>query len=256
MIARAWAGPAGQALRRSVGAPYANGKSVRFAGSTTADVGYVNLGQPSAWQVDYSANEIAFTLFARRNGRDGRILSCRTDSSAPFDLAFSGGGLTGTIGGNFLSSGNIGLADATWYFITATVRLEGSTHVGRFYVGNSNVSVANANAGSVVASGIDWLINHRRGANNSSLSFGAYGNHNVDELHVWSKGFTGDDHLEARNGNVAFDYSTHTHGAFLINGYRCGDHADDVSPVLKDYIGSQNGTLINPGNVSFPSEVP
>jgi hypothetical protein len=235
------------------GGAWANAKSVRYAGVDTAGVGRTNFGQPAAWSKTLNSQELTVTFWFRRNARDGMLFASRSDSNSYWQISMSGGALVCYFGGNFASGGVV--ADATWYPVTMTVRNESGTYVGRTYLGNSSTSVLNANAGTD-ALAMDFLLNLRRGSNNTNYSIGAWALSNIDELAIWNIGFTGTDHLEFRNGGTPMNPTTHSKAANLISAYRCGDDAGDTAGTLNDVVGSNDGTHENTANVSYPSAVP
>lgn len=248
----AWAG---LLAKQGSGPPpgFSNTLSYLNSGTTTANASYINLGQPAVVYVAPNANELAIAFWYRHNGRDGILVSNRIDSSAGLHLAISSGVLNGFVGGNFLSGGS-GLGDGNWHFIVLTVRNEAGTYVARIFVDGNTTSVASANAGAVVNTGIDLLVGHRRGSDNSTMSFGAYTNAYYDELTIWSVGMTGTQAAELYNGGVPADPTTHSQAASLAHWYRMGD--GDSSPTVSDNVGSQDGTIINTGTGGFASVVP
>lgn len=237
------------------GAPppaWANAYALRCTGTSTSDAGRVNLGQPSAWNVNLAANEFTITGWLYRDGDDGFVISHRSNAVDRFSIELASGNFNVVAGGNFMSTSGLSFPNATWEPWTFTSRNESGTYVSRLFVGNSSTSRANVNSGSTTGA-VDWLLNARRGLNNTDIGFGTWGVMRWDELHFWDIGFTGDDHMEWRNGGTPMDATTHSRAANLINGYRCGDSAGDVSPVLKDYIGTNDGSFLNASNVAFVS---
>lgn len=238
---------------RPAGAAWANTKSLRFAGSDTATVGKTSFGQPALWNRNLQSQEFTTTMWFRRNGRDGVLLSSRSDSNGYWYISVSSGQLVCIFGGNFVQGGTI--VDNTWYSLTVTVRNESGTYVGRAYLGNSSTSIVNANAGADTLA-MDFYLNVRRGSNNTNFSIGSWALHNIDELAFWNVGFTGADHLEWHNSGVPKDARTHSRASGLTNYYRCGDDPADTTSVLKDIVGSINGAHENPANISYPTQVP
>lgn len=87
-------------------------------------------------------------------------------------------------------NGGSSLADGNWHHVVVTSRNEGGTYVARIFIDGNTTSVANTNAGTYVTTGIDWLIGHQHGANNTDWAFGAYSNMWFAHLTAWSVGFT------------------------------------------------------------------
>jgi hypothetical protein len=230
---------------------FSNLYSVRYAGTTTADSGKTNFGQPAAWNISLTNSEMTVTLRFRRNGRDGTLFGTRSTAGSHTWIAVSGGQIQSIFGGNFANGGTV--SDATWYSLSHTVRSE-PAYTGRTFLGASGTSILNTVAGGDMV-GVDWLANIRRGSNNTDFAFGSWGTFNIDEIAIWSTGFTGTDHLEYDNGGVAFDLTTHSKAAFLVSWFRCGDAPSDAGAVMEDVIGGNDGTNINTSNVSYTTVV-
>jgi hypothetical protein len=120
----------------------------------------------------------------------GRMLSNRINSAVHFDLALSSNALFAAVGGNFFNGGS-GLGDGNWHHVIVTSRNEGGTNIARMFVDGNTTSIANTTAGSTtIPDGIDWLIGHQHGANNTDWAFGAYSNMWFAHLTAWNVGFT------------------------------------------------------------------
>lgn len=234
---------------------WSNVYSMRYAGTVTGDAGRTNFGQPANWSKNLThttTGELTVTMRFKRNGRDGVLMASRNVTNGYMYIATASPAIAATFGGNFASGGTI--ADATWTALTWTVKNEAGTNVGRCYLASSSTSVLNTVAGSNPVI-VDFILNERRDTNNTDFVIGAWGTSNIDELAVWSVGFSGADHTEYNNGGVPFNLLNHSKSASIISYYRCGDAAGDSSTVLKDTVGTYDGTHTNTSNVSYTTEV-
>lgn len=247
----------GLVTNKSASAPppsFSNTHSFHNTGSATSTAGHINFGQPSAWYFAPNATEWTFNFWFRYDDRVGTLFGNRTSGVAQVHVGLSGGSLIGYFGSNNANTADLDLDDGAWHCITWTVRNESGTYVGRFFVDDSSTSRANTNAGSGNGTGIDYLMGHRRGSNNTDYAFGEYTNAWFNQLTAWDVGFTGAEHQELCNGMEPMDPTTHSQAANLVNWYPLG--TGDTSPTCTDQQGSDDATIINTGTGVFETVVP
>lgn len=238
----------------SISSSFANTHSVVTSGTSTATAGYINLGQPASWSVNANTTEMTWAIWFRRNGRDGRILSCRVNSGAQFDLALATNTVQVVLGDNFFSGGT-SLGDGNWHHVVITSRDEGGGgNIARAYQDSNTSSIGNTTAGSLTNTSYDWLIGQQHGNNNTDFAFGAYSNIYVAHLTVWTTGFTGADSAELYNGGTPIDPTTHSKAASLITYMPLG--SGDTSPSLRSVVGTVSGTMTNTPTCSITTDHP
>lgn len=245
------------------GPSWSNTYSCRYAGTSTADAGRTNWGQPAEWCVDPEANAISFSFWFRSNtgganNADGALLTSSDQSSnSHMRLGTSGTAINSIYaGGQFVfTSCSATITANTWTLVT--MAFTGSDGV-RVYVGNSSTSCIGS-FGFVDNDTCtrDFLFNTLRASTNADFAFAEWGTPNLDELTVWDTELTGTDHTALIDGSGhAIDPTTHAKAANLVSYVRCGDDAGDNSTTVIDVISGYSGTHSGSAGVTYEASVP
>jgi hypothetical protein len=245
------------------GAPaWSNAYSCRYAGTSTADAGRTNFGQPAPWCLNPETNAMSFSFWFRSNtgganNADGALLTSADQSTnSHMRLGTSGTAINNIYaGGQFVfTSCSATVTANTWTLVT--MAFTGADGV-RVYVGNSSTSCIGAfNFVDTNTCTRDFLFNTLRATTNADFAFGEWGTPNMDELTVWSTELSGTDHVNLQSSGHAVNPATHAKAANLVSYFRCGDDASDNSTTVQDTVSNFDGTHSGSAGVTYEAAVP